>query len=63
MPKFMDICTKKDYSDKVTGQKKTAWPECGTLRIFEDGKMYIEWNDRPDITYFVFERDKKEPVQ
>lgn len=58
--KFLNICTKKQY--EKDGKTVTKWLNCGTLRINDDGKMFIEMNDRPDIPYFVFEQKGKETL-
>ena len=55
---FKDIVTLKQYEKDGTTVKK--WLKCGTLRINNDNKMYIEMNDRPDITYFVFDQKDKD---
>ena len=57
---FKNICTKKSY--EKDGQTVTKWLNCGTLRINNDGKIFIEFNDRPDITYFVFDIKEKEAL-
>jgi hypothetical protein len=56
----MNICTKKTY--QKNGETVTKWLTCGTLRINDDGKFFIEFNDRPDITYFVFDIKEKEAL-
>jgi len=55
---FKNICTKKTFTKD--GQEVTKWLNCGTLRVNNDNKMFIEFNDRPDITYFVFDQKKPE---
>lgn len=58
---FKNICTKKTYTKD--GKEVTKWLNCGTLRVNDDGKMFIEMNDRPDISYFVFEQKEKETLR
>lgn len=56
--KFLNICTKKTYEQN--GVEKTIWLRCGTLRQSDNGKMFIEMNNQPDTTFFVFEPKEKE---
>lgn len=59
---FENICTKKEY--EVNGVKKVTWLQCGTLRILDNGKKFIELNHMPDITFFVFpKKDKTAPAE
>lgn len=59
--KFFNICSKKTYEQN--GETNTFWPQVGTLRQNDDGKMFIELNHLPGITYFVFEPKKKETTE
>jgi len=56
---FKNICTKQVYTDKQ-GNQKTNWLMAGTLKVLNDGKMFIQLNHLPDVTFFVFEQRKKE---
>lgn len=53
-----NICTKKTY--KKDGEEKVIWLNCGTLRQTDEGKLFIQMNNLPDVTYYVFEQVKKE---
>ena len=64
MVKYFDITSKKEWEQN--GEKKTKWPLCGTLKITDEGKMFVEWNDKPKETFYVFEqkdRSKGKPQQ
>jgi len=56
--KFMDIMTKRTY--EKNGEQKNVWLKCGTLRINDDGKQFIELNHLPGIPFFVFEQRTKD---
>lgn len=56
--KFMDICTRKTY--KKGEEEKVLWLKCGTLRINDEGKIFIELNHLPNVTFYAFEQKKKE---
>ena len=56
---FKDICTCKTYTKD--GEEKKTWLKCGTLRD-NNGKLFIELNHLPGITFFVFEQKSKEPA-
>ncbi len=55
---YKDICTKKVYQKE--GVEKVTWLKCGTLRVNDAGKEFIELNQSPDITLFVFPKKEKE---
>ena len=55
---FEDICTRREY--EVNGVKKVVWLKCGTLRILDDGKKFIEFNHLPNISFYVFPKKEKE---
>lgn len=55
--KFMDICTKRIY--EKDGKEKTIWLKAGTLRVTDAGKMFVELNHLPDVSFYVFEQKKK----
>jgi hypothetical protein len=59
--KYFDICTRKTY--KKDGEDKVSWLKCGTMRVNDEGKQFIQMNHQPDITFFVFEPKKKEPSE
>jgi hypothetical protein len=54
---FEDICTRKEY--EVKGVKKVIWLKCGTLRTNDTGKRFIELNQQPDTTFYVFPKKEK----
>ena len=56
--KFLDICTRKTYTKD--GQEKVTWLKCGTMRVNDEGKQFIQMNHQPETTFFVFEPKKKE---
>ena len=59
---YEDICTKRVY--KVNEVEKVAWLKCGTLRTNDAGKRYIELNQNPDVTLYVFpKKDKPAPAE
>lgn len=55
---FKDICTRKTY--QKDGNEKVVWLKCGTMRVNEDGKAFIELNHLPGITFYIFDQKKKE---
>lgn len=56
---FFNICTKKEWEQN--GEKKVKWLQAGTLKILDGGKMFIELNHLPDVSFYVFEqKDKNE---
>lgn len=55
---YEDICTKRVY--KVNEVEKVSWLKCGTLRTNDAGKRYIELNQNPDVTLYVFPKKEKE---
>ena len=57
---FKNICTRKQYEKE--GTIVTKWLTCGTLRINNDGKMFVEMNDRPETTFYVFDQKEKEAL-
>ena len=59
---FRPICTKQTYKKK-DGTEKTNWLPVGTLKVMDDGKMFMTLNACPDVTYYVFEQKKKEETQ
>jgi len=56
--KYYDICTRKTY--KKDGEDKVSWLKCGTMRVNDEGKQFIQMNNQPETTFFVFEPKKKE---
>ena len=57
---YKDICTRKAY--QKDGIEKVTWLKCGTLRVTDAGKEFIELNQSPDVTLFVFPK-KDKPVE
>ena len=58
---FEDVCTRREY--EVNGIKKTVWLKCGTLRTNDAGKRYIELNQNPHVTLYVFTKKEKTAEQ
>lgn len=61
---YKDICTKRTY--QKDGVDKVIWLKCGTLRVTDTGKEFIELNHLPDVSFYVFPKkettDKPKPV-
>lgn len=55
--KLMDICTKKTYTKD--GVEKATWQKVGTLRIVEEGKMFIDLAMFPTTSFYLFEQKPK----
>lgn len=55
--RYFDVCTKRTY--KKDGVDKVTWLKCGTLRLMEDGKKFLEMNHMPDVSFYIFEQKKK----
>lgn len=55
---FEDVCTRREY--EVNGVKKISWLKCGTLRILDSGKKFIELNHLPDVSFYVFPKQEKQ---
>lgn len=55
--KYEDIVTRRSYTKD--GNEKVVWLKCGTLRTTDDGKKFIEMNDRPETTFYVFQQKEK----
>ena len=58
---YEDICTKRVY--KVNEVEKVTWLKCGTLRTNDAGKRYIELNQNPHVTLYVFPKKEKTAEQ
>jgi hypothetical protein len=60
---YKDICCRKAYTKD--GIEKVTWLKCGTLRVTDAGKEFIEINMFPNTSFFVFpNKDKAEqPAQ
>jgi len=56
--KYFNICTKKEFESN--GQKKKKWLNCGTMRVTDDGKQYLELNMFPNTPFYVFEQKPKD---
>jgi hypothetical protein len=54
---YEDVCTRKEY--EVNGVKKVTWLKCGTLRILDNGKKFIELNHLPNTSFYVFPKKEK----
>jgi len=54
---YEDICSCKTYTQN--GVEKKVWLKCGTLRTNDTGKRFIELNQSPDVTLFVFPKKEK----
>jgi len=52
-----NINTPKQF--EVNGEQKTSWLPVGSMRILDDGKIFIELNQNPGVTYMAFEREEK----
>jgi len=59
--KFYSICTKQTYETK--GVQKSKWLKCGTLKVLDDNKMFIEINMFPNTTFYVFEPKENQKEQ
>lgn len=59
--KIYQICTKKTY--QKDGAEKAVWLPCGSLKVNDDGKQFIELNMFPGQTFYVFEPKQKEDKQ
>ena len=57
---YKNVCTKREY--EVNGVKKVAWLQCGTLRVNDAGKEFIELNILPNTPLYVFPRKEKEEI-
>lgn len=55
---FKNIVTKKQY--EKDGKPVVKWLNCGTLRVNDDGKSFIEMNHCPETTFFVFDQKTNE---
>lgn len=58
---YEDICTKRVYTKD--GIEKVTWLKCGTLRINDAGKKFIELNHLPDISFYVFPKKEKSATE
>lgn len=54
---YKDICTRKEY--EVNGVKKTTWLKCGTFRVTDSGKEFIELNHLPNVSFYVFSKKEQ----
>ena len=55
---YKNLVTKRTWEQN--GETKTKWLNVGTLKILDNGKMYIELNMFPTTTIYVFDNEKKE---
>lgn len=60
--KYFDIKTKKEWTDKRTGESKKIYLKVGSLTQFPDGRYKIDLAMYPDTNFYVFEpyEDKKQ---
>ena len=56
--KFYNVVTKQSYTSK--GVDKINWLNAGTLKILDDGKMFLTLNHLPDVAFYVFEQKPKD---
>lgn len=56
--KVYNICTKKVY--EKDGEKKTIWLKCGSLTVNDKRNMFIQLNQQPDTSFYVFEPKPRE---
>lgn len=45
------------------GQDKTIWLQVGSMRVLDDGKIFIELNHLPNQTFMAFEQKKEKEVE
>ena len=57
--KFQDIMTKRTFTGK-DGSEKTTWLKAGTLRTLDNGKIFVELNHLPDVSFYVFDQKPRE---
>ena len=55
---YKDICTKKTWEQN--GETKVKWLKAGTLKETDDGKQFIEMNNQPETSFYVFAEKPKE---
>lgn len=56
---FRNVCTKNTYTTK-DGKENTRWLQCGTLKIIDKEKLFLELNMFPGTTFYVFKKKEKE---
>ena len=49
----------------VNGEEKTQWLPVGSMRILDNGQIFIQMNQTPDTTFMAFEKEEKpkQPAQ
>jgi len=52
-----NINTPKQF--EVNGEQKTSWLPVGSMRILDNGQIFIQMNQTPDTTFMAFEREEK----
>lgn len=55
---YKNVCTKREY--EVNRVKKVTWLQCGTLRVNDAGKEFIELNMFPNTSFYVFPKKERE---
>lgn len=58
---YFSVCTKRTYEKQ--GETKTIWLNCGTLKVLDDGKKFLELSMFPNTSFYIFEQKKKEEAQ
>ena len=58
---YKNVCSKREY--EVNGVKKVVWLQCGTLRVNDAGKEFIELNILPNTPLYVFPKKEKTAEQ
>ena len=57
--KFHNVCSCKTFKKK-DGTEKTVWLNCGTMKVTDENKIFLELNMFPSTTFFVFPPKPKE---
>lgn len=56
--KRFNVCTKTQY--ELNGEEKVYWNRCGSLRMTDEGKLYMQLFQTPDVVYYLFEDKAQE---
>ena len=57
--KFYNVCSKKKYVSN-SGEDKVEWIPAGTLKVNDEGKMFLKLGHLPDVEFYCFEQKAKE---
>ena len=57
--KFFNVCSKRVWKGK-DGKENVKWLNCGTLKIMDDGKTFLELNMFPGTPFYCFPPKEKE---